>query len=64
VYGYRTAVRAISLSFKDAFEKYMTNDEDGILLLHGFVSHAKVPSFLYRQPAGVGDYINYLEKVN
>lgn len=64
VYGYRPAVKSISLSFKDAFEKYMIHDEDGILLLHSFVNRAKVPSFLFRQPAGAGEYINYLERID
>lgn len=51
VFGWRETVKPITIPFKDCFNRYMVNDEDGILLMNEFIGHTKVNSFLYRHHA-------------
>lgn len=49
VFGWRDAIKPITIPLKECFNRYMVNDEDGILLMNEFISKAQVNSFLYRR---------------
>ena len=58
VFGWREGVKPITIPFKDCFNRYMVNDEDGILLMNEFIRNARVNSFLYRHTAD--DYLELI----